>query len=161
MGWMALVSAQSPHEIEGRSRDAISRRSCRRRCGGEGPKGRRERGKPFLTYLTFIIHAQEEEKREGALISRRSLSAVPLCSDLTPHSLSSDVKRGMNANVMMSRPLHFGPPPRRRRVYRQLASGACLDMMMMAWTPPPPLPLRRDRVTPPASGYFSGILATY
>ena len=43
---MALVSVGRPHEIEGRSRDAAAASTTDE-----------EGGKPFLTYLTFIIHA--------------------------------------------------------------------------------------------------------
>ena len=70
---MALVSvgrARRPHEIEGRSRDAAAASS-----DDEG-------GKPFLTYLTFIIHAPcSGETREGKGLSYFIVVDVrPLCA---------------------------------------------------------------------------------
>ena len=58
MDGLGVGRSGRPHEIEGRSRDAAAASTS-----DEG-------GKPFLTYLTFIIHAPcSGETREGKGLS--------------------------------------------------------------------------------------------
>ena len=110
--------------------------------------------KPFLTYLTFIIHARERKKGFDISSSPSSSSAGSLCAPTYDVGNASDDERRRHANVNgdVSRPLNSGP--RDGYVYRELHLEEPGRRGWHGWTP------ARLRMTW-VSGYFSGILATH
>ena len=108
--------------------------------------------KPFLTYLTFIIHAREERKKGFDISSSpSSSSAGSLCAPSYDVGNASDDERRRHANVNgdVSRPLNSA-------MFIAIFIWRSLDDVdgMDGRTP------ARLRMTW-VSGYFSGILATH
>ena len=78
-GWPWCRSVGRPHEIEGRSRDAAAASTS-----DEG-------GKPFLTYLTFIIHAPCSGETRGG--KRAELFHCRRCASLCARDLACRKRR--------------------------------------------------------------------